>query len=216
MRPGKSDSETMGPHGPRLGNTYYIMRHGQSEANIGRYICSSPAVGLDSCGLTPEGVRQAREAAVKHLAGKTRLVVCSSDFLRARQTAEAVAGSVRVEEITRTPLLRERFFGTYDGGDDTLYHEVWRADSGNPYNEEAGVESPAAVRRRALEAVRECECRYAERTILLVSHGDILQILFASFLGLPPDRHREIEPIANAEIRRIIPADGLRLKELET
>lgn len=216
MRPGGSGSETMGGRLLRLGNTYYLMRHGQSEANTGRYICSSPEVGLDSCGLTPEGVRQARETAVKHLAGMARLVVCSSDFLRARQTAEAVAESVQVEEIIHTPLLRERFFGTYDGGDDTLYHEVWRADSGNPYNEEAGVESPAAVRRRALEAVRECERRYAERTILLVSHGDTLQILFASFLGLSPDRHREVEPIANAEIRRIIPADGLRFEELET
>ncbi len=152
---------------------------------------------------------------MKHLAAKPGLVVCSSDFLRARQTAEAVAESVEVEEIIHTPLLRERFFGTYDGGDDTLYHKVWSADSGNPYNNEAGVESPAEVRRRALAAVRECECRYEEKTILLVSHGDILQILFASFLGLSPDRHREIEPIINAEIRRIIPVCGLRLKELE-
>ena len=199
----------------RLKNTYYIMRHGQSEANIGRYICSSPAGGLESCGLTPEGVRQAREAASKSLAGERDIVLCSSDFLRARQTSEAIAKILPIEETIHTPLLRERFFGTYDGGDDTLYQEVWRADWGNPYNQEAGVESPAAVRLRALAAVRECERRYKGRTILLISHGDTLQILFAAFLGLSPERHREMEPIKNAEIRRIVPIDGLRLKELE-
>ncbi|HSV95995.1 MAG TPA: histidine phosphatase family protein [Spirochaetota bacterium] len=215
MKTGKRDNHQRRHSGLLLVNEYYIMRHGQSEANIGRFICSSPGDGLESCGLTPEGVRQAREAALRDFSGVKDVVVYSSDFLRARQTAETVAECVKAERIIFTPLLRERFFGKYDRGDDTRYSEVWKADSGNPDNEAAGVESPAAVRKRALAAVRWCENDCSGKTILLVSHGDILQILFAAFLGLPPDRHREIAPIANAEIRRLVPSEGARLKELE-
>jgi probable phosphoglycerate mutase len=213
MMTGKNDNGRYG--GLQLANEYCIMRHGQSQANIGRFICSSPNEGLGSCGLTPEGFRQVREAVSRYFSGVRDIVVCSSDFMRARQTAETVAECVKVERIVLTPLLRERFFGEYDGGDDTLYAEVWKADSGNPENRAAGVESPAAVRNRALAAVRGCENDYSGKTILLVSHGDILQILFAAFLGLSPDRHREIVPIINAEIRGLVPSGSLCLEEPE-
>jgi broad specificity phosphatase PhoE len=215
MKTGKGDNNRHPHRGLHLANEYFIMRHGQSEANIGRFICSSPADGLDSCGLTPEGVRQAREAALNFFPTIRRAVVYSSDFLRARQTAATVAECIRPNRVELTPLLRERFFGEFDRGDDRLYAEVWKADRGNPDNEAAGVESPAAVRKRALAAIRACEREFSGSTILLVSHGDILQILFATFLGLSPDRHREIIPITNAEIRRLVPSEGLHLEELE-
>lgn len=215
MKTRKSDNDRHPHRGLHLGNEYFIMRHGQSEANIGRFICSSPADGLDSCGLTPEGVRQAREAALNFFPPVRRIAVYSSDFLRARQTAATVAECIETDRIEFTPLLRERFFGEFDGGGDHLYAEVWTADRGHPDNETAGVESPAAVRRRALAAVRVCEEMFSGITVLFVSHGDILQILFAAFLGLSPDRHREIVPITNAEIRRLVPSEGVYLEELE-
>ncbi len=215
MKTGKSGNDRHPHRGLHLANEYYIMRHGQSEANIGRFICSSPSDGLDSCGLTPEGVRQAREAALNFFPPVRGIAVYSSDFLRARQTAATVAESIRADRVELTPLLRERFFGEFDRGDDRLYAEVWKADRGNPDNEAAGVESPAAVRKRALAAICVCERELSESTILLISHGDILQILFATFLGLSPDRHREIIPITNAEIRRLVPSEGVYLEELE-
>ncbi len=214
MKTAIGDSDRHRHRALHLVNEYHIMRHGRSEANSGHFICSSPGEGLDSCGLIPEGVRQVREAVLNRFSGVKGIVVYSSDFLRARQTAEAVAECVEVERIVLTPLLRERFFGKYDGGDDSLYAEVWKADRGRPDNADAGVESPAAVCRRALAAVRTCEEELSGKTVLFVSHGDLLQILFATFLGFSPDRHREIVPIVNAEIRSLAPVERLYLEEL--
>jgi broad specificity phosphatase PhoE len=36
-----------------------------------------------------------------------------------------------------------------------------------------------------------------------VSHGDTLQILLALALGLPLGRHRELKPLATAEVREL-------------
>jgi probable phosphoglycerate mutase len=214
MNPANENSDRPWQNTFPLANEFFIMRHGQSEANSRHLICSSPGEGLESCGLTSEGERQAREAAGCSVFGARKIVVFSSDFLRARQTAEVVAEHVEAEQIVLTSLLRERFFGQYDKGDDSHYAEVWRADRGRPDNTDAGVESPTAVRRRALAAVRACEQELSGKTVLFVSHGDLLQILLATFLGFSPDRHREIVPIRTAEIRRLEPVEGLKLEEL--
>ncbi len=77
-------------------NRYFAMRHGQSEANAARIIASDPAVCLQGFGLTPSGAAQVT-ASVKgclhefgQVFGQDTLII-SSDFLRARQTAQIVA-----------------------------------------------------------------------------------------------------------------------------
>jgi glucosyl-3-phosphoglycerate phosphatase len=61
---------------------------------------------------------------------------------------------------------------------------------------------------RATAFVVELERRYSGRDILLVSHGDTLQILQAGFLRIDPSRHRSLPDLATAEIR------WLRLEEV--
>ena len=51
--------------------------------------------------------------------------------------------------------------------------------------------------------VAELEQRFSGRDILLVSHGDTLQILQAGFRGMSPARHRGLPHLDTAEIRRI-------------
>ena len=57
--------------------------------------------------------------------------------------------------------------------------------------------------------VAELERRYAGRDILLVSHGDTLQILQAGFLRMDPAAHRRLPPLGVAEIRTLRLGDGL-------
>jgi broad specificity phosphatase PhoE len=47
----------------------------------------------------------------------------------------------------------------------------------------------------------DLERRYSGRAILLVSHGDPLQILQAGFLLIDPSGHRSLPPLETAEIR---------------
>jgi broad specificity phosphatase PhoE len=56
---------------------------------------------------------------------------------------------------------------------------------------------------RVTALVADLERRHAGRDILLVSHGDTLQILEAGFLRLDPSRHRRLSPLATAEIREL-------------
>ena len=64
---------------------FYLLRHGQSEANVKRIFTGQ----LDRYGLSPLGRRQAERAA-DYLADRGIDRIYSSDLLRARQTAEYV------------------------------------------------------------------------------------------------------------------------------
>lgn len=182
-------------------NRYYLLRHAQSEANRDGVICSHPSNGLKLCGLTEEGVAQVREALKTHPFTQGETVIYASDFMRARQTAEIAAEIIGTGHVHFTPLLRERFFGDYEGRSQDYYHVVWNHDLGNPSNRDHDVESPLEVRARVLKLIGQCEEAHETKTILLVSHGDTLQILVTAFIGLSPDRHRDIPPIGNCDIR---------------
>ncbi len=65
------------------------------------------------------------------------------------------------------------------------------------------MEPTAAVLDRATGLVADLERRYVGRDILLVSHGDTLQILQAGFLRMDPAAHRRLPPLGIAEIRAL-------------
>lgn len=79
----------------KLRNKYYGLRHGESEANLEGIISSDPGRGTKIHGLTATGMTQSRRAAsaLIETVGRENLfgdncVFLSSDFTRARQTAE--------------------------------------------------------------------------------------------------------------------------------
>jgi broad specificity phosphatase PhoE len=54
---------------------------------------------------------------------------------------------------------------------------------------------------RATALVADLERRYSGRDVLLVSHGDTLQILQAGFARMDPAAHRRLPHLGVAEIR---------------
>ena len=56
---------------------------------------------------------------------------------------------------------------------------------------------------RTTALIADLERRYSGRHILLVSHGDTLQILQAGFLRLSPASHRRLPALQTAEIRQL-------------
>ncbi|HXC82802.1 MAG TPA: histidine phosphatase family protein [Trebonia sp.] len=167
-------------------NNYSCMRHGQSKANVKNVIVScidndSP----DNFGLTDLGRQQALAAATGS-GLPTDTVICSSDFARAEQTARIVAAALGAGAVTITKALRERCFGDWEGAAADNYAVVWAADKANPDHTDGHVESVSAVLSRATAFISTLERRYSGRDILLVSHGDTLQILQAGFLRMNP------------------------------
>jgi broad specificity phosphatase PhoE len=186
-----------------LANRFSIMRHGQSKANARGIIVSR--IEHDrrgDFGLTELGRRQVL-AAAQRCGLPEGTVICSSDFSRARQTAEIVRACLGAAEVVLAEALRERCFGDWEGTPTANYARVWTADEVGAGRADGNVESAAAVLDRTTAFIVELESRYSGRDILLVSHGDTLQILQAGFLRIDPSRHRSLPDLATAEVRRL-------------
>ncbi|KAF9097963.1 hypothetical protein BGX23_007501 [Mortierella sp. AD031] len=134
-----------------------------------------------------------------------------------------------------TPDLRERFFGEFEmqTPSDHLYTTIWTEDARNPFHELYGVESVAAVTNRVTGVIREQEqgsqgdidgvqaegeidggVGYVggekEVWVILVSHGDSLQILQTALRGWSGDRHRQLEHLETANWRVVDWCDELK------
>lgn len=198
---------------------YVILRHGRSEANELGIISSDPGTAIATHGLTDEGRQQARKAGQEFAAsltdGKT-VAIFSSDFLRARETASIVhaavpasqLGSLCAQEPVLDQRLRERWFGSFDATSTDNYDRVWALDEKATGYEAQGVESVASVAERASLAVRDIDARLGtDRSwvVLLVAHGDTLQILQACAAGMDPQRHRSLDHLDTAVLRPLFP-----------
>lgn len=197
-------------HVNRLRNNYSGMRHGLSGANDTNVIVSR--IDNDNpvdYGVTDLGRRQAVAAATAArgtLPGDT--VIRSSDFARAAQTARIVAAALGAADVALTAALRERCFGDWEGMGCENYATVWAADKTSPDHADGHVEPASAVLARVTAFIIELEQGYSGRDILLVSHGDTLQILQTGFLRMNPGQHRELPHFEPAEIRRFHFAPG--------
>ena len=184
-------------------NTYLIMRHGQSEANVAGVIVSDPDIGCQHFGLTALGREQASDSVAAYVDFGITRIVCS-DFLRTRETAAIAAALLDLPQPQIDTGLRERFFGVLEGQTHEHYQQVWFEDAQGGSPSEHKIESTHQVRQRALEVLRHLDSRFSDECILLVSHGDILQILRTAFVGAAAAQHRSLEHHETGEIRLLV------------
>ncbi|XP_039126945.1 metal-independent phosphoserine phosphatase [Dioscorea cayenensis subsp. rotundata] len=180
----------MAGEAPLLRNSYWVLRHGKSIPNERGLIVSSLENGtLQEFGLAPEGIEQAKLAGElfnKELKEKNVLVenvrICYSPFSRTKQTAKEVAGALGIPfegaQCKAMEALRERHFGPlFELLSHDKYAEIWALDEKDPFMSPEGGESVADVAFRLATALATIESEYDGCTILVVSHGDPLQIL---------------------------------------
>ncbi|MCW4151162.1 histidine phosphatase family protein [Halomonas sp. 18H] len=174
-------------------NTYLLMRHGHSEANQQGRIVSSAARGLTGYGLSARGRREL-ESTLETWRWPLPDRVLHSDFLRTTQTAVRLADHFSLQ-ASPEPRLRERDFGELEGQPDARYAEVWAEDARTPDQDFAGVEPVEWVAVRLLAVIRGLEQASMGECLLLVSHGDPLQILLTALEGRGLGRHRDRTPL---------------------
>lgn len=193
----------------RLSNRYFVMRHGHSLANEQGLIVSHPENGCEDFGLSRTGRVQV-EKSLRRQSGLNRATrIVSSDFRRARESAEIGFSALGCEVApVLEPRLRERDFGEYELCPDTCYDDVWREDALNADSRRHDVESVNQVMARVTQVVRDLENDLRGTTILLVSHGDALQILQTAFAMRPGSAHRQLDHLHTAEIRQLILGSG--------
>jgi probable phosphoglycerate mutase len=189
-----------------LHNHYFLLRHGQSEANVLEIIVSNPDEGVEKYGLTPTGRAQiassVQGAKARGLLDSSTLIY-SSDFKRCRESAEIAQAVLACPPPHFTAALRERFFGTWDHTSHGNYQQVWSLDEQDPTQTSWHVESVVAVLQRTIALIHDLEARYHSALILLISHGDPLQILQTAFEHVSPALHRHLPSLATAEIRQL-------------
>ena len=185
-------------------NNYWIMRHGQSEANVAGIIVSDPQKGVSKYGLSELGVSQVKASTMSSALKGKSVHIYSSDFLRAQQTAQLALEVLNpLATLTYSPLLRERYFGELDGGDDSQYQRVWSHDALDANHKYYGVESVNGVAERIRRLINSLEQKHTNDTILLVAHGDVLQIMQTVFEQRPTSEHRLVKHLDVAEIRQL-------------
>lgn len=182
------------------------MRHGESLANRQGLIVSKPANGVAAYGLSDTGRQQADDSLKRETRLDSQTVIISSDFKRAVDTARIASERLGVDvPLTFDERLRERDFGDLELTDVSNYRKIWVLDKEDPDHTSDGVESVNAVVARLCGLLKDIDQRYSDKNILLVSHGDILQILQAVIERLPPANHRSVNHLGTAEIRQLSP-----------
>lgn len=190
----------------KLNNRYYALRHGESTANVGRIIVSDPAIGVTKFGLSEKGKLQVAQMTTHTDILGSNIKIFSSDFLRAKETAVIVHKRLnRADSLIFTSLLRERFFGELNDSSDDNYQKVWSLDSSNPNHKQFGCESVNEVLGRCIELIETIEAEHNDSTIVLVAHGDVLQIMQTWFEGVSSSNHRQLRHLNTAELRRYYP-----------
>ena len=203
---------------PSFRNNVFVIRHGNSKANAEHIISSNPLVATKEHGLTPLGEEQALSSANCFVGGplgaaakEKGVVVVSSDFCRAKETAEILArrfmengievhdGGVRLE--TR---LRERFFGDLDAGADSEYNRVWTFDAQDADHTELNVESVNSVIERTTNVLSDLNKEFSDKLIFCAAHGDVLQIMQTAVERVDPRTHRSLEHLETAAIRELV------------
>ncbi|MBW6393049.1 histidine phosphatase family protein [Billgrantia antri] len=179
-------------------NRYLLMRHGHSQANARHLIISTPARGLAEYGLSEQGEAQL-DALLADWRWPAPTHILHSDFLRTTQTARRVAAHFGLE-MQAEPRLRERDFGELEGAADSRYRDVWVHDARSPEHREYGVESVASVAARMQGVIASLEQALRGETVLLVSHGDPLQIMLTALEGRLLTEHRDREALLPAGI----------------
>jgi|TARA_B100000809_G_scaffold253052_1_gene288580 probable phosphoglycerate mutase len=183
-------------------NSYLLMRHGESDANVSGVIVSDPKIGCERFGLTDRGSKQII-ASVKGFTGEAITQIVCSDFLRTLQTAQLVANTLNLPQPEQEVGLRERFFGKWEGMSAEHYENIWQRDEMDKHSDD-GVERPQEVAQRGLMVLERLEQQYQGEVILLVSHGDMLQILSTSIAGISPHKHRSLPHHQTGEIKYLV------------
>ncbi|SCK25996.1 histidine phosphatase family protein [Vogesella sp. LIG4] len=178
---------------------FCLVRHGETAWNAERRLQGQTDIPLNS-----QGEEQAASlAAALQRRGQHFDALYSSDLSRAHHTAQPLAAALALH-ITLLPDLRERHFGALQG---VSLHEgaeqqpqAWQAySSRNVEHDLDGGESLLQFAQRVRHALERLAADHAGDTVLLVSHGGVLDVMYRIACGQPLHEQRRV-PIPNAAL----------------
>ena len=163
--------------GKGSGNTFFLVRHGQSENNV---------LGIENSDITKQyhltehGKEEVRQVAGK-LKSKGADVIFSSPLLRTKETAEIIADALGYQksQIIYDDRIRDIHFGVLEGKTYKEYEAFWEEHHQRFIKRPEGGENYADLRVRVGDFLREIDKKYSGKRILIVSHEAPIWILTA-------------------------------------
>ncbi len=186
-----------------------FVRHGETDWNAEKRIQGQIDIGLNETG------RAQAMAAACGLAHHKFSAIHASDLLRAQETAQSAAARLGLE-VRFAAGLRERHYGIFQGltaaeGAQKYPEAHARYARRDPdYAFETG-ESLAAFSARVIAAVDDLARHHAGQSVLAVTHGGVLDIIYRRATGRGLEAARDFT-IPNAALNWFdIDAGGWRL-----
>ncbi len=161
-----------------------LIRHGENNyTKAGKLAGWTPGVSLNEAG------RRQAQALAERLKAAPIKALYSSPLERARETAAplAAAKGLTVEILDGVGEVR---YGAWQGKSlkQLARTKLWRTVQGLPAAMQfPGGETFRAVQTRAVEAVEGLVRRHPKALVAVVSHGDVIKLVVAHYLGLPLD-----------------------------
>jgi len=155
--------------------TFYLVRHGEAENNVNHVGNSFPE--KIKMHLTETGIEQVRVTA-EFLAEKNIDIILASPIQRTRETAGIIADRTE-REVLIDDRLHETGMGIYNGEPIEKFFSKYPDMRARITTDSAdGVESFIDMRGRLTQLVNDIKKIYADKKVVLVSHGDVLDQLY--------------------------------------
>lgn len=185
----------------KLNNKYYILRHGQSLSNRRHIIDCLPRKGYFP--LTKKGRKQAEESA-KRLKNKHIDLIFTSDFLRAKQTAEIVERQLKIKPKL-DKRLREYNMGVFNGKLVLDFPKFLEKELMRFKKKPEKGESYFEIMKRIYGFLKDINKKYKNKNILIISHQVPLTLLIGKIKGLSREdifkKYFEKDKIKTGELR---------------
>lgn len=181
-----------------------LIRHGETDWNRELRFQGQADVPLNAVGM-----EQARRLG-ERLADEALDGLVSSDLTRARQTAGPIGQrnpQVSVAGVVLDAALREQNFGVLEGlrvpDIQTGQPDVWAKwlEFQSDYAPSGG-ESTRQFHTRVMAALCELAKARGQQTLVVVTHGGVLDMVYRTARGLPLSGPRQSE-IPNAGLNRV-------------
>jgi probable phosphoglycerate mutase len=177
-----------------------VVRHGETAWNAEHRVQGQLDVPLNAIGLAQA------QAASRVLSQEKFDAIYSSDLSRARQTAQPTATLLSME-VAVDPALRERHYGIFErltyAEVKTRYPEDYaRFEARDPEYAFRTGESLKDFSARSIAVIAKIAKEHDGKSILVFTHGGVLDKLYRFVTGLPLSAEREFG-IPNAGLNRI-------------
>ncbi len=163
-------------------NTFYLMRHGEADHNVGRFLNSDNSKPVH---LTEKGKKQALDAASKFVGKEIDFVYCSP-LIRTRETADILMKELNIsaDKLIIDDRLKETQSGILNGKAFEEYDLTYKSFLDKFYEKPEGGENLTDIKKRIGDFIYEINKKHSDKNILVVSHEYPIWMLMSLNEGL--------------------------------